>query len=277
MLETEVFQKGIVGRDGFIWWIGQVASDSWRLNNPGSSAPGVELNHSKGFDYRYQVRIMGYHTADIKELPNDQLPWATVMYPVTTGGGFFNSGSPGLEAGNFVYGFFLDGEDAQQPVILGILGYNKYNLVSDKIPQVGFQAFGGYSNPMMNGIPTYLLSKYPQTKALPNAATKDDFAESNEELDKQIEEARENVKKENTSKTRRMVGNDAQSTLKSLEDKKEKEAAFQKKVLASGCTKDASGVQVEIRLMIQKVQKAQKSLTEFSEDVLEFQEKVQKT
>ena len=38
MIETEVFQKSFVGRDGFIWWIGQIASDSFLQNQPGSSA-----------------------------------------------------------------------------------------------------------------------------------------------------------------------------------------------------------------------------------------------
>ena len=52
MIETEVFQKNFVGRDGFIWWIGQIASDSWTRNSPGSSASGIELQKQKGFDYR---------------------------------------------------------------------------------------------------------------------------------------------------------------------------------------------------------------------------------
>ena len=30
---------------------------------------------------------MGHHTAVASELPDDHLPWASVMYPVTAGGG----------------------------------------------------------------------------------------------------------------------------------------------------------------------------------------------
>ena len=47
MIETEVFQKNFVGRDGFIWWIGQIARDSWTRNAPGSSATGRDLQEQR--------------------------------------------------------------------------------------------------------------------------------------------------------------------------------------------------------------------------------------
>ena len=90
MLLQDSFKTHFVGRDGFIWWIGQIASDSWELNaNLPSSAKPVDDEEYKGFGYRYQVRIMGYHTADDSEngLKDADLPWATVMYPVTAGAG----------------------------------------------------------------------------------------------------------------------------------------------------------------------------------------------
>ena len=128
MIEQDLLKKHYVGRDGFIWWIGQVASDSWKQNKGGSSP---EPTIQEGFAYRYQVRIMGYHTADASQLPDVDLPWASVMYPVTAGSGapFFES--PNLKRGDFVYGFFIDGENAQQPVIMGIIGYNEYQDLSN--------------------------------------------------------------------------------------------------------------------------------------------------
>ncbi len=41
MIDQGLFQKKIVGKDGFIWWIGQVASDSWQMNIVGSLPKGV--------------------------------------------------------------------------------------------------------------------------------------------------------------------------------------------------------------------------------------------
>ena len=85
MIEQDLLKKHYVGRDGFIWWIGQVASDSWKQNKGGSSPEPTNIQ--EGFAYRYQVRIMGYHTADASQLPDVDLPWASVMYPVTAGSG----------------------------------------------------------------------------------------------------------------------------------------------------------------------------------------------
>ena len=67
MIEQGLFQKHIVGRDGFIWWVGQIVSDSWKDNIVGSTVKEVPLSNQEGFSYRYQVRIMGYHTADDSE------------------------------------------------------------------------------------------------------------------------------------------------------------------------------------------------------------------
>ena len=58
-------------------------------------------------------------------MPSDQLPWAQVMYPITAGGGqAAASQTTNLRQGNFVFGFFMDGQDMQVPVIMGVLGNN---------------------------------------------------------------------------------------------------------------------------------------------------------
>jgi hypothetical protein len=78
---------------------------------------------------RVRVRIFGLHTDDIGKITVGDLPWAHVMMPVTSasisGVGF----SPtGLVEGSWVVGFFADGEDCQDPIILGsIHGYPSQN------------------------------------------------------------------------------------------------------------------------------------------------------
>lgn len=156
---NRLYQTHFVGRDGFIWWIGQIASDSWRKNIPGSTPQYVSLENQPGFGYRYQVRIMGYHTADdsANGLRDDDLPWASVMYPVTAGGaGGVDFERPKLRKGNFVYGFFLDGEDGQQPVIIGVLGYNQYQKIYKEEQSKPFVPFMGYGNEDI--IPTYAIT-----------------------------------------------------------------------------------------------------------------------
>jgi hypothetical protein len=156
MIEQGLFKRHFVGRDGFIWWIGQIANeDQWAVNIPGKRTPTTS-NHN-GFDYRYKVRIMGYHTADNKSLTDTDLPWASVMMPVTAGSGSrAASQSPNLSQGDFVYGFFLDGEDAQQPIIMGVLGHNQYTAINKKVPPIPFLPFSGFTN--RDTVPRYILT-----------------------------------------------------------------------------------------------------------------------
>ena len=144
MIEQELFKKHFLGRDGFVWWIGQIAdAKTWEGNQP-EYRTLTNAEH-KGFGERYRVRIMGYHTADNKALPDNDLPWATVMYPVTAGAGPGTaSESTQLRQGNFVFGFFMDGEDGQVPVIMGVIGINEYTAVMRNVPPVPFLPFDGY-------------------------------------------------------------------------------------------------------------------------------------
>ena len=145
MIEQGLFKNHFVGRDGFQWWIGQVApKDTWEPNKPGKNVASNSDSEYRGYGERYKVRIMGYHTADKDELADEDLPWASVMYPVTAGGGTGGaSQSSNILAGHFVFGFFLDGEDGQQPVIMGCIGYNDYQSVMDDLPPAGFVPFRG--------------------------------------------------------------------------------------------------------------------------------------
>ncbi len=145
MLEQGLIKTHFVGKDGFIWWIGQVVDQTkWAGNLP--ETPTDTTDGQKGFDFRYKVRIMGYHTASPEDLTDDDLPWASVMLPVTAGTSGGARQTPQLRQGNFVYGFFLDGEDAQQPVIMGVIGYNQYTAILKDVPKNGgFAPFSGYT------------------------------------------------------------------------------------------------------------------------------------
>lgn len=71
---------------------------------------------------RCRVRIFGYHTEDTNLLPTVDLPWALPIQPITSAATSGIGNSPvGIVPGSWVVGFFLDGEDAQQPVIMGTI------------------------------------------------------------------------------------------------------------------------------------------------------------
>ena len=135
-MEGALFNPGFLGSH-FLWWVGQVAPDkTWRENVQNSNFKDPE--EIPGWGYRYKVRIMGLHDKDDADIPDDQLPWAQVMYPVTAGGGQLGSQqTPGIRQGNFVFGFFLDGQDQQVPVIMGVLGNN----AKTKIPNLKFHTY----------------------------------------------------------------------------------------------------------------------------------------
>ena len=148
-----LFNPGFLG-GSFLWWIGQIVDDStWRDNiNPGKYEDKTSI---PGWGRRYKVRIIGLHDQGETTIPSDQLPWAQVMYPVTAGGGQTAAmDSTKLRQGNMVFGFFLDGQERQVPVIMGVLGNNsqtvlaqKNSTVADTVTdtQPGLLAKSGYS------------------------------------------------------------------------------------------------------------------------------------
>jgi hypothetical protein len=118
MLEQTLINPNFAGRDGFKWFIGQVvASDSGKDNKLGCRA---------------KVRILGHHPGD-DQIKDDNLPWAHVIMPLGLGSGSGYSGiNPNFRGGEVVLGFFLDGDDAQQPVIIGSLYESGYGIAQGK-------------------------------------------------------------------------------------------------------------------------------------------------
>lgn len=143
---TALFNSGFLGAS-FNWWVGQIADDStWRDNM--LSGKHQSKDSVPGWGRRYKVRIIGLHDKEEETIPSDQLPWAQVMYPITAGGGQTNAAqTPNLRQGNFVFGFFLDGQDQQVPVIMGVLGNNAQTQLSTKIgtTEQNFAATSGFA------------------------------------------------------------------------------------------------------------------------------------
>ena len=134
-----------IGRDGYVWWVGQIASeDSWKENKPEN--PKDSNEDIKGFGERYRVAIVGYTPFDTQEVTDDELQWASVEYPVTAGaGGRASSQSANLAQGDFVRGYFLDGEEGQIPIICAVIGRNEYQAITKNRPDgVRFTNYSGF-------------------------------------------------------------------------------------------------------------------------------------
>ena len=98
-------QKNFMGRNGFTWFVGV-----------------VEDRNDPKFLGRVRVRCLGLHTDNLEKLPTADLPWAHPMNPITSATISGVGQTPlGPVEGTWVVGFFSDGEDAQQPIIVGTL------------------------------------------------------------------------------------------------------------------------------------------------------------
>ena len=134
MLDQSLLQSHFIGRDGFRWWIGQI---------PPLSCMGKQVSGG-GWGNRFKVRILGYHPYSTADLPDEDLPWAQCLIPTTAGSGAANVATGvQLQQGDTVLGFFLDGDNAQIPVILATFGRTDY--VPSTTFQSPFQPFTGRS------------------------------------------------------------------------------------------------------------------------------------
>lgn len=96
--------RDFMGRN-FVWFVGVVED----RNDP------IEMG-------RVRVRAFGWHTEDKDKIPTDALPWAMVTNGIQSGSVSGLGFSPtGIVEGSWVVGFFMDGERAQEPVVLGTM------------------------------------------------------------------------------------------------------------------------------------------------------------
>jgi len=93
-----VITNDFYGKKQFIWWTGIVED----VKDP------LEIGSVR-------VRIIGLHSENKNLVPTDTLPWAQVLLPATGA-----NTTTGPREGDWVFGFFQDGEQAQIPVVLGV-------------------------------------------------------------------------------------------------------------------------------------------------------------
>ena len=142
----------IFNQDGFIWWIG-IVEDRMDPEQMG----------------RCRVRIYGYHSDSKVEVPTEDLPWAIPIQPIYSAALSGVGITPvGPLPGTWVVGFFLDGNDMQQPAFFGTLGTKSapkvFAPVEEKQPVAnknegklldsdGNPVLDGSGNPISSGVP----------------------------------------------------------------------------------------------------------------------------
>jgi hypothetical protein len=137
MLEQSLINPNFLGKESFRWFIGICTRYKWFADD----------------GYKAKVRIIGYHPDSKDVIDEPELPWAHVLVPLQFGCGEGGTGASfNSRGGETVVGFFMDGDNGQQPVIIGGLfsGYtidhpNGFNLGTN-----GFKPFKAKKDSLKN-------------------------------------------------------------------------------------------------------------------------------
>ena len=214
------------------FWFGQVVDDkTWRDNE--LRTKWNDPQQIPGWGSRFRVRIFG---RDIGDVENSRLDMAECVYPVTSGSGHASSyQTANLRKGAYVIGFYRDGIDREDPVILGCLGNNDQTQLSQTIPLKPFEPFSGFADG--EGVPYY---------AIPPGGSPADPNERPHE------------------------GNTGSSvTQRSAADQAQKEDGQQKEPIESKCDPaELSAVQKKIKKLLKEIEEAKKTTKDWKNTVL---------
>ena len=134
-IEAYLGNNHFAGRGGFNCFWGQV---------PSNDSQAEQVSEGKGVGHRCKVRIAGDHPFNVGDLPDEELPWANLLLPVTAGSGGANyAQSSVIQQGDIVFGFYLD-SDRQVPLITGV--FPRTQLVNTKGQPAAFNPGTSYSD-----------------------------------------------------------------------------------------------------------------------------------
>ena len=115
---------------------------------------------------RIRVRPYGIYSV---EIPVEDLPWAICIQNVTSASKDKVGISPtGVEVGSIVFGFFADGEDVQQPIVVG--SYAGVDDVSELVTGTDLTADSKSKNQIEDEPSPSYGAKYPHNKVISTAS-----------------------------------------------------------------------------------------------------------
>ena len=137
------------GKTGFIWFTGV-----------------VEDRNDPLFQNRVRVRIHGSHTWEKQMIATPDLPWCQVMMPVTAPSvSGLGTSHHGLVEGSTVMGFYRDGEEMQDAVVIGSFSGIMTDIyrIDEQIDDKGTRTFTevkrttkeGFNDPRLKNVSEY--------------------------------------------------------------------------------------------------------------------------
>ena len=121
----------------------------------------IDASPPFGFEGRVKIRVHGLHSPETYLLPQQDLPWAQCVLPTTEGGMSGIGKVPKLQANALVFGFFMDGDQSQTPIVVGSLPHIEIPTIlqdqqqnedvgDDSKPSNVFQSFANFFAPKFN-------------------------------------------------------------------------------------------------------------------------------
>ena len=176
-----------MGASGFQFWVGQVQGNGSKKINSDLSISSGPIDETKS--NRVKVRVIGYHSSKHEELPVEDLPWAQVMMPATFPQMNGHGSSHQLSLGSWVIGFFFDGMNCQQPIVLGVIG----DIANEKYKERRYLK-DRQKNPGFNNIINPDLPKQNQTKNSPGWSSPSSISSPTSKKISQLNNSIETVK-----------------------------------------------------------------------------------
>lgn len=140
-----------IGEEGFRWFLGVVED----RNDP------LKLG-------RVRVRIINLHSDKQSRIGTNELPWATILNSPTSASHNKVGISPtGITLGSTVVGFFMDGNDGNNPVIMGTLAGIPGNNVNNHDVALEAREVNAIKKDLLGPEPeSAYRSKYPYNKVI---------------------------------------------------------------------------------------------------------------
>jgi hypothetical protein len=260
-MQGTLFNQENASLQPMYFWFGQIVDDkTWKDNE--LRTKWNDPQQIPGWGSRFRVRIFG---RDIGDVENSRLDMAECIYPVTSGSGHAASyQTANLKKGTYVIGFYRDGIDREDPVILGCLGNNDQTQLSQTIPLKPFEPHSGFVD---EGVPYYSIPVAPYRPIEGNTGSSTTQDNTNDQQQKDDGKQQNPIKSKCDPAELQGIQKILKQLIKDIENAKKQVKDWKNTVLKPINYK---GQQMSVSDYIQmKINNASKDISKFFKDIID--------
>jgi hypothetical protein len=260
-MQGTLFNQENAALQPMYFWFGQIVDDAtWKDNELRTKWDNPQ--QIPGWGSRFRVRIFG---RDIGDVENSRLDMAECIYPVTSGSGHAASyQTANLKKGAYVIGFYRDGIDREDPVILGCLGNNDQTQLSQTIPLKPFEPHSGFVG---EGVPYYSIPVAPYKPIEGNTGSSTTQNNTNDQQQKDDGKQQNPIKSKCDPAELQGIQKIIKNLIKDIENAKKQLKDWKNTVLKPI---NYNGQQMSVSDYIQmKINNAAKDVSKFFKDIID--------